>query len=190
MIKNDYWISRQAARGMVSPANYAGNHLDGVISYGPSSYGLDLRLSPKQFMFYRYAPTYVIDPKRQTTEAMSVAELLRDGSSEYFVLPAQSYGLGVALEHIHVPDNVIAVCQGKSTYARAGVIVNMTPVEPGWSGHLTIGVLNSSANDCRIYANEGICQLLFLEGEPCVKTYAQRSGKYQGQKEEVATAKV
>lgn len=190
MIKSDHWIAKQAEQGMVSPANCAANHLDGVISYGPSSYGLDLRLSPEEFLFCRRCPSYVVDPKRQTTEAMSPLTLERDGGYEYFVLPSNSYGLGVALERLHIPDNVIAICQGKSTYARAGVIVNMTPVEPGWTGHLTIGLANNSVNDCRIYANEGICQVLFLEREPCGKTYAQRNGKYQGQRERVATSKV
>jgi dCTP deaminase len=118
-------------------------------------------------------------------------ELLHDPTKgDYFILPAHSYGLGVALEHLVMPPNVTAICLGKSTYARMGVIANMTPAEAGWQGHLTLEFSNSSGADCRLYANEGICQLLFFEGEPCDVSYANRAGKYQGQSEEVTLARV
>ena len=101
-----------------------------------------------------------------------------------------SYGLGVALEKMKVPENITVICIGKSTYARLGIIVNTTPAEAGWEGHLTLEFSNSSGADCRIYAEEGICQLLFFEGDPCSTTYEDRKGKYQNQPEKVTLAKI
>jgi dCTP deaminase len=106
------------------------------------------------------------------------------------VLPAHSYGLGVALERLEVPENVTVICIGKSTYARIGIIANLTPAEAGWRGHLTLEFSNSSSADCRIYANEGIVQLLFLEGVPCEVSYEKRRGKYQDQSEQVTLARI
>ena len=98
--------------------------------------------------------------------------------------------LGVALEKMKVPPNITVICLGKSTYARLGIIVNTTPAEASWEGHLTLEFSNSSGADCRIYADEGICQLLFFEGDPCETTYSDRQGKYQHQQEKVTLAKV
>ena len=112
------------------------------------------------------------------------------GDGAYFILPAHSYGLGVALERMRVPANITVICLGKSTYARLGIIVNTTPAEASWEGHLTLEFSNSSGADCRIYANEGICQLLFFEGDPCETTYSDRKGKYQDQAERVTLARV
>ena len=109
--------------------------------------------------------------------------LHEDEDGGYFILPAHSYGLGVALEKLRVPANITVICLGKSTYARLGIIVNTTPAEASWEGHLTLEFSNSSGADCRIYANEGICQLLFFEGDPCDTTYSDRQGKYQHQPE-------
>ncbi|MEL6136749.1 MAG: dCTP deaminase, partial [Cyanobacteria bacterium J06628_6] len=108
----------------------------------------------------------------------------------YFILPAHSYGLGVALERLAMPDNITTICIGKSTYARCGIIANLTPAEAGWRGYLTLEFSNSSSADCRIYANEGVVQLLFLEGEPCQVSYEARNGKYQDQPEMVTIARV
>lgn len=162
-----------------------------VLSYGCSSYGYDIRLSPKQFAVFRHVPGTIMDPKRFNPQNLEDVELHTDASrGSYFILPAHSYGLGVALEHLTMPGNVTAICLGKSTYARMGVIANMTPAEAGWQGHLTLEFSNSSGADCRLYVNEGICQLLFFEGEQCGVSYASRSGKYQGQNEEVTLARV
>jgi len=116
--------------------------------------------------------------------------LHHDVDGDFFILPAHSYGLGVALEKMKVPENITVICIGKSTYARLGIIVNTTPAEAGWEGHLTLEFSNSSGADCRIYAEEGICQLLFFEGDPCSTTYEDRRGKYQNQPEKVTLAKI
>ena len=113
-----------------------------------------------------------------------------DESGSYFILPAHSYGLGVALEKLEVPDNITVICIGKSTYARCGIIANLTPAEAAWRGHLTLEFSNSSSADCRIYAKEGVVQLLFLEGEPCAISYEARQGKYQDQPESVTLARL
>lgn len=168
-----------------------GDHLgQPVLSYGCSSYGYDLRLSPKQFMVFRHVPGTIMDPKRFNLENLEEVPLREDAKGAFFVLPAHSYGLGVALEHLAMPTNVTGICLGKSTYARMGVICNMTPAEAGWEGHLTLEFSNSSGADCRIYANEGVCQLLFFDGQPCDVSYAARQGKYQSQGEVVTPALV
>lgn len=198
MIKNDIWL-RQHGPAIFSP--FASEQvrtvlaLDGLrqvkaISYGVTSYGYDLRLSPKDFKTFRHIPGTILDPKNFNPENLTVERLYDDASGKYFILPAHSYGLGVALERMVVPADVITIAIGKSTYARAGIIVNTTPAEPGWEGHLTLEFSNSSDTDCKIYANEGVTQLLLLQGEPCEVSYAARSGKYQYQAEEVVLAKV
>ena len=161
-----------------------------VLSFGCSSYGYDLRLSPKEFLVFRHVPGTVMNPKRFNPANLEPVELHHDEDGDYFILPAHSYGLGVALEHMKVPGNITVICLGKSTYARLGIIVNTTPAEAGWQGHLTLEFSNSSGADCRIYANEGICQLLFFEGDPCDTTYQDRSGKYQHQPERVTLARI
>lgn len=161
-----------------------------VISYGLSSYGYDLRLSPSEFRIFKHIPGTVVDPKNFSDANLEPAPLHRDDNGSFFILPAHSYGLGVALERLEVPDNVTVICIGKSTYARIGLIANLTPAEAGWRGHLTLEFSNSSSADCRIYANEGIVQLLFLEGAPCAVSYDDRRGKYQDQVERVTLARV
>jgi len=162
-----------------------------VISYGLSSYGYDLRLSGAEFRIFRHVPGTVVDPKRFNPQNLEPTPLHQDkDGSEFFILPGHSYGLGVALERLSVPENVTVLCIGKSTYARAGIIANLTPAEAGWRGHLTLEVSNSSPADCRIYANEGIVQLLFFESEPCAISYEQRRGKYQDQPEQVVFPRV
>ncbi len=131
-----------------------------------------------------------MDPKAFDAADLEEVPLITDAKGSYFVLPAHSYGLGVALERLKMPKNITGICLGKSTYARMGVICNMTPAEAGWAGHLTLEFSNSSGADCRLYANEGVCQILFFEGEPCQTCYATRSGKYQDQGEEVTLARV
>jgi dCTP deaminase len=193
MIKNDTWITQMAAEGMIAPFQpelvRRVNDLP-VISYGLSSYGYDLRLSPNEFRIFRHVPGTVVDPKNFNPANLEPAQLHQDDSGYFFILPAHSYGLGVALERLEVPENVTVICIGKSTYARIGLIANLTPAEAGWRGHLTLEFSNSSSADCRIYANEGIVQLLFLEGLPCEVSYETRRGKYQDQSENVTLARV
>lgn len=161
-----------------------------VLSYGCSSYGYDLRLSPKEFLIFRHVPGTVVDPKAFNQQNLEQATLHSDATGDYFILPARSYGLGVAIERLEIPDNITCLFIGKSTYARCGVIANLTPGEAGWRGHLTLEFSNSSGADCKIYANEGIVQTLFFEGEPCDTTYHDRSGKYQDQADQVTLARV
>ena len=199
MIKNDTWITTMAAEGLIHPfepqlvRRVSLGELKvtrPVISYGLSSYGYDIRLSPAEFRIFRHVPGTVLDPKNFNPENLEPTPLRTDENGSYFILPAHSYGLGVALERIQVPDNISVICIGKSTYARCGIIANLTPAEAGWRGHLTLEFSNSSSADCRIYANEGVVQLLFLEGEPCQVSYETRRGKYQDQPEQVTLAKV
>ena len=193
MLKNDIWIKTMAEQGMITPfAPTQVRVLDGhpVISYGLSSFGYDIRLSPKDFRIFRHIPGTVVDPKNFSPDNLENAKLHSQSSDHFFILPAHSYGLGVALERLEMPDNITAICMGKSTMARVGVIANITPVEAGWRGYLTLEFSNSSSADCRVYANEGVVQLLFLEGEPCAVSYQSRQGKYQDQTEIVTIAKV
>lgn len=207
MLKNDRWIREQAANGMITPftgqlvreviddnivdeaGEYCGR-LRKVLSYGVGSYGYDLTLSPKDFKIFKHVPGTIINPKRFNEGNLEDAKLHSDEDGEFFILPGHSYGLGVAIEKLAVPPNITIICLGKSTYARLGIIVNTTPAEAAWTGHLTLEFSNASAADCRIYVNEGICQLLFFEGDPCDTTYEDRSGKYQNQPEKIVTARV
>ncbi|MTJ48777.1 dCTP deaminase [Dolichospermum sp. UHCC 0259] len=199
MIKNDLWITEMAQKGMISPFESSlirklqpdSSQLpQPVISYGLSSYGYDIRLSGSEFRIFRHIPGTVIDPKNFNPQNLESTQLHTDESGSYFILPAHSYGLGVALEKLEVPANITAICIGKSTYARCGIIANLTPAEAAWRGHLTLEFSNSSSADCRIYANEGVVQLLFLEGEPCAVSYETRRGKYQDQLEMVTIARI
>lgn len=204
MLKNDRWIRERAAAGMIQPfepgllrriehgqsRSGAVLHSIPALSYGCSSYGYDIRLSSKEFMIFRHVPGTVMNPKRFNQENLQAVPLHHDEDGSYFILPAHSYGLGVALEKLLIPANITVICLGKSTYARLGIVLNTTPAESAWEGHLTLEFSNSSGADCRIYANEGICQLLFFEGDPCDTTYSDRNGKYQFQPESVVTARV
>ena len=201
MIKNDKWIIEQSSKGMITPFEKelvkelqilnGQNKKIPVLSYGVSSYGYDIRLSSSEFLIFHHIPGTVVDPKKFNPQNLEPAPLLLDEDHGiFFILPAHSYGLGVSLERFKIPANITAICVGKSTYARCGLIANITPVETEWEGHLTLEFSNASNADCRIYADEGIAQLLFLEGEPCDITYADRNGKYQNQKNTVVLPKV
>ncbi|MEN9860569.1 MAG: hypothetical protein RLZZ515_1051 [Cyanobacteriota bacterium] len=161
-----------------------------AISFGLSSYGYDITLSDREFRIFRRMPGEVVDPKNFTLDHLEWSNLQQDSQGSYFILPAHSYALAVSVERFTMPADVIAICLGKSTYARTGVIVNVTPLEPGWTGHLTIEISNSSDSDVRVYANEGIAQLIFHRGNPPATTYADRSGKYQDQAHQITLAKV
>ena len=193
MLKNDRWIIEQAGKGMITPfIPTQVRQWEGIptISYGVSSYGYDIRLSPSEFLVFKRIPGTIVNPKAFVSENLEPSELHSDEYGRYFILPANSYGLGVSLESIVMPPNVTAICMGKSTYARVGVVSTTTPLEASWSGYITLEFSNSSSSDCRIYANEGVVQLLFLEGKPCLTTYSDRNGKYQNQSDRVTLAKV
>jgi dCTP deaminase len=204
MIKNDRWIKEQAAAGMITPfvpglvrivhcdqADLGrGGSFIPALSFGCGSYGYDLRLSPAEFLVFRHVPGTVVNPKRFNPANLEAVPLHRDEDGEFFILPAHSYGLGVALERLEIPANITCQFIGKSSMARCGIVTNLTPGEAGWKGHLTLEFSNSSGADCRIYANEGIVQALFFEGDPCDTTYQDRSGKYQDQPEAVTLARV
>lgn len=201
MLLSDSQLSRLAGEGMITPfvPELVRTTEDGrrVLSYGLSSYGYDLRLSPKEFWTFRplhEAHTTLpstIDPKDFNPAHLARAPLHHDPErGDYYVLPALTYGLGVTLERIALPSDVTALFIGKSSYARCGVIANLTPGEAGWSGHLTLEFSNSSSCPCRLYVNEGIVQALFYKGEPCLTSYKDRRGKYQDQPHAVVTARV
>ena len=184
-LKPDYWIRDMAVnRGMIEPF-VDGQVQNGVISYGLSSYGYDIRVSDE---FKIFTPTTghitVIDPKNFDVEAMV------DFVGGVCVIPPNSFALATSLEYICMPSDVAGIVLGKSTYARAGIVTNFTPLEPGWEGNITIEISNTTPLPAKIYANEGIAQVLFFEGcgEPEV-TYADRDGKYQRQ-EGVTLARV
>lgn len=191
---NDIQIKELAAAGMITPfipelIRRVEGQPHPVISYGASSYGYDLRLSPSEFKVFRHVPGTIINPKCFNPLNLESATLHSDEWGQYYILPHHSYGLGVAKEHLQIPSNVTAIFIGKSTYARCGVIANLTPGEAGWHGHLTLEFSNASDADVRVFVNEGIVQALFYQGEPCSTSYHDRAGKYQGQTENVTTAK-
>jgi dCTP deaminase len=193
VIKNDIWIAQMAQKGMISPFEPRQIRRAGelpVISFGLSSFGYDIRLSPVEFRIFRHIPGTVVDPKNFNPDNLEPTKLYEDFNGSYFILPAHSYGLGVALERLEIPDNITVICIGKSTYARCGIIANVTPAEAAWRGYLTLELSNSSSADCRIYANEGIVQLMFLEGEACSVSYENRQGKYQDQPDSVTVARI
>jgi len=173
-LKSDIWIRKMAKNGMITPF-CEGLVGKGVISYGLSSYGYDIRVS-NEFKIFTNVNSTVIDPK-DFDEANVV-----DFKGDVCIVPPNSFALARTVEYFKMPRNVLAVCLGKSTYARCGIIVNVTPFEPGFEGHITIEISNTTPLPAKIYANEGIAQVLFFEGdEQCETTYADRKGKYQQQ---------
>jgi len=174
MLKPDKWIREMASKGMITP--FEVSRLKGVISYGTSSYGYDLRVAD-EFKIFRGHCGDFIDPKAFP------ADCFLDHKGDSCIIPANSFVLARSLEYFRIPRDVLAVCLGKSTYARCGVIVNVTPLEPEWEGHVTMAISNTAPAPVRIYANEGIAQIIFLGAEtPCETSYADKAGKYQAQK--------
>jgi dCTP deaminase len=161
-----------------------------LLSYGLSSYGYDIRLSPGQCLIFGKVQAGDCDPKDFDPEILKPAELLEDERGQYFLLPPYGYCLGVAQERLKLPRDVTVVAVGKSTYARSGILVNITPAEGGWEGYLTLEISNCTGLFNRIYANEGITQLLFYQGAPCETSYQDRKGKYQNQPPEVVLSQV
>jgi dCTP deaminase len=147
----------------------------GGISYGLSSYGYDIRIAD-EFKIFTNINTTIVDPKRFDPRSFV------DVQGEVAVIPPNSFALGRSVEYFKIPRNVLTICVGKSTYARCGIITNVTPFEPEWEGYVTLEISNTTPLPAKIYANEGIAQVLFFESdEPCETSYADRQGKYQGQ---------
>jgi dCTP deaminase len=161
-----------------------------ILSYGLSSYGYDIRLSPKQCLIFGRISDGECDPKDFKEEILKPAALLEDERGQYFLIPPYGYCLGVTEERLKLPRDVTVVAVGKSTYARSGIMVNITPAEAGWEGYLTLEISNCTGLFNRVYANEGVTQLLFYRGSPCEVSYQDRKGKYQNQGLEVVFSKV
>jgi len=149
---------------------------EGVISYGLSSYGYDARCAP-DFKIFTNVDTPMVDPKQFSEDNFVTRE------QDVCIIPPNSFVLTHTTEYFRIPDDVLVICLGKSTYARCGLIVNVTPLEPGWEGHVTLEISNTTPNPAKVYANEGVAQFLFFKGsKPCEVSYADRAGKYMGQR--------
>ena len=178
-IKADRWIRERAAQGMIEPFE-PGQVRDAgsgrMISYGTSSYGYDVRCAD-HFKIFTNINSAVVDPK-DFDESSFV-----DVRSDVCIIPPNSFALASTVEYFRIPRNVLTICLGKSTYARCGIIVNVTPLEPEWEGHVTLEFSNTTNLPAKIYANEGVAQMLFLESdEVCEQSYRDRAGKYMGQR--------
>jgi len=174
-IKSDKWIRRQALENkMIEP--FSEKQVSaGVISYGLSSYGYDLRVS-NEFKIFTNVNSAIIDPKNFDERSFVSVE------ADSVIVPPNSFALARSIEYFRIPRDVLTICVGKSTYARCGIIVNVTPFEPEWEGFVTLEISNTTPLPARIYANEGLCQILFFQGdEPCEVSYGDRNGKYQRQ---------
>ncbi|MCX7121538.1 MAG: dCTP deaminase [Gammaproteobacteria bacterium] len=179
-IKSDKWIRRMATEhDMISPfePNQVRSNASGkIVSYGTSSYGYDVRCA-REFKIFTNINSAIVDPKN--FDANSFVDL----ESDVCIIPPNSFALARTVEYFKIPRSVLTICLGKSTYARCGIIVNVTPLEPEWEGHVTLEFSNTTNLPAKIYANEGIAQMLFFESdEVCETSYKDRGGKYQGQK--------
>ena len=175
-IKSDRWIRQMALEhGMIEP--FADRQVrEGVISYGVSSYGYDMRVAT-EFKIFTNVLNSMVDPKQFDPKSFVEWE------GDVCIVPPNSFALGRSVEYFRIPRNVITITVGKSTYARCGIITNVTPFEPEWEGFVTLEISNTTPLPAKIYANEGIAQALFFEGdEPPETSYADRKGKYQGQR--------
>jgi dCTP deaminase len=174
-IKSDRWIRRMAQEhGMINPFNDR-QVREGVISYGVSSYGYDLRVAD-EFKIFTNVNSAIVDPKNFDERSFVSVQ------ASSVLVPPNSFALARSVEYFKIPRDVLTICVGKSTYARCGIIVNVTPFEPEWEGFVTLEISNSTPLPAKIYSNEGLCQILFFQGdEPCETTYKDKAGKYQKQ---------
>jgi dCTP deaminase len=177
-IKSDKWIRRMAQQGMIEPfepaqvREVAGRR---IVSYGTSSYGYDIRCAD-EFKIFTNINSTIVDPKDFD------AKNFVDFRGEVCIIPPNSFALARTVEYFRIPRNVLTICLGKSTYARCGIIVNVTPLEPEWEGHVTLEFSNTTPLPAKIYAGEGCAQVIFIEAdEVCETSYRDRGGKYQGQ---------
>jgi dCTP deaminase len=178
-IKADKWIRRMAQEHKIIEPFEPGQirHVNGrrIVSYGTSSYGYDIRCS-SEFKIFTNINSTIVDPKDFDEKSFV------DFNGDICIIPPNSFALARTVEYFRIPRNVLTICLGKSTYARCGIIVNVTPLEPEWEGHVTLEFSNTTPLPARIYANEGACQFLFLRGEgPPDVSYADRGGKYMKQ---------
>lgn len=182
-IKSDRWIRRMAREHrMIEPfVDGQTREVDAtgrkVISYGLSSYGYDMRVAP-EFKIFTNALSAVVDPKQFDSRSFVEFE------GEVCIVPPNSFALARSVEYFRIPRNVLTICVGKSTYARCGIITNVTPFEPEWEGYVTLEISNTTPLPAKVYANEGICQVLFFEAaadDVCERSYKDKAGKYQGQ---------
>ena len=178
-IKSDSWIRRMADEcGMIEPfevGQISSMGADRIISYGTSSYGYDIRCSD-EFKIFTNINSAVVDPKNFDESSFV------DYQGDVCIIPPNSFALARTIEYFRIPRNVLTICLGKSTYARCGIIVNVTPFEPEWEGYVTLEFSNTTPLPAKIYANEGVAQVIFFEAdEPCEVSYKDRRGKYQGQ---------
>lgn len=178
-IKSDKWIRRMAEHGMIEPfeSSQVRHGVNGkIVSHGTSSYGYDIRCS-NEFKIFTNINSAIVDPKNFAPESFV------DMTADICIIPPNSFALARSVEYFRIPRNVLVICLGKSTYARCGIIVNVTPLEPEWEGHITLEFSNTTPLPAKIYAHEGVAQLLFLESdEVCETSYKDRGGKYQGQR--------
>ena len=178
-IKSDRWIRRMAEHGMIEPFEpfqvREGDH-GRVISYGTSSYGYDVRCAD-EFKIFTNINSAIVDPKNFDSNGFV------DLKSDVCIIPPNSFALARTVEYLRIPRKVLTICLGKSTYARCGIIVNVTPLEPEWEGHVTLEISNTTPLPAKIYANEGLAQVVFfLANETCETSYADRNGKYMKQR--------
>ncbi|HKF01237.1 MAG TPA: dCTP deaminase [Candidatus Sulfotelmatobacter sp.] len=176
MLKSDRWIRKMSLeRDMINPFSEK-QVREGVISYGLSSYGYDLRVAD-EFKIFTNVNNALVDPKKFDEKSFVTIQ------TDICIVPPNSFALARSVEYFKIPRSVLTICVGKSTYARCGIIVNVTPFEPEWEGFVTLEISNTTPLPARIYANEGLCQIIFFESdEVCETSYADRKGKYQAQK--------
>ena len=175
-IMPDHWIRQQAQNHRMIEPFVEKQQRAGMISYGLSSYGYDARVGT-DFKIFTNVNSSVVDPKNFDQQSFV------DRNTDVCVIPPNSFALARTVEYFRIPRAVLVICVGKSTYARCGIIVNVTPLEPEWEGHVTLEFSNTTPLPAKIYANEGACQFLFLQGnEPCEVSYRDKAGKYQGQR--------
>ena len=176
-LKPDHWITRMAKEERMIEPYEEGQVRDGVISYGVSSYGYDIRVAD-EFKIFTNVFSAIVDPKNFTHKSMV------DFQGDVCIIPPNSFVLARTVEYFRIPRGVLTICVGKSTYARCGLIVNVTPFEPEWEGYVTLEISNTTPLPAKVYSNEGIAQVLFFEGdEVCTTSYADKKGKYQKQME-------
>lgn len=174
-VKSDRWIRRMALENKMIDPFVDRQMKQGVISYGVSSYGYDMRVAD-EFRIFTNVNSTTVDPKQ--FDPRSLVEFKGD----ICIIPPNSFALGRSVEYFRIPRSVLTVCVGKSTYARCGIIVNVTPFEPEWEGYVTLEISNTTPLPAKIYANEGLCQVIFFESdEPCEVSYKDKKGKYQSQ---------
>jgi dCTP deaminase len=175
-IKADRWIKRMALEHRMIEPFVDSQMRTGVISYGVSSYGYDIRVGD-EFKVFTNVYNTVVDPKNFDPKSFV------DIKADVCIIPPNSFALASTIEYFRIPRDILTICLGKSTYARCGIIVNVTPFEPEWEGHVTIEISNTTPLPAKIYANEGIAQVLFFQGdEPCDVSYKDKKGKYQAQR--------